>query len=137
MKNKIKNKETESNIESVTSKGVMDKLIEINELIELLGYVDERSITSWCKKNKVPLIHIGKKTYTVNNFIDMFISQKLEAYVNSTYKDPDSILKAIREDNKEELTKLVNAPLEKKALTKKIMLNSKAADDFLRQLKAA
>ena len=61
-----------------TGDGIMDKLVEVNELMELLGYTDIRSIESWCKKNKVPLFYVGKKTYTIKNFVDIFITQKME-----------------------------------------------------------
>lgn len=115
-----------------------DKLIEINELIELLGYVDERSIETWCRKNKVPLFHVGKKTYTISDFIDRFISQKLEEFVKANYKNSDEILKAVKEDNKEELSRLINAPADKEATkTFRKKANSKAAEDFLKKIKAA
>jgi hypothetical protein len=117
---------------------MVKKLIEIKELIDLLGYVDERSIETWCKKNKVPLFYIGKKTYTINNFIDLFISQKLEEYVKANYKDAESVLKAINEDDKTELSKLINAPLDKRSSEKfRKKADSNNAVDFLNKLKAA
>jgi len=115
---------------------MMDKLIELGELIELLGYVDERSIEGWCKKNKVPLFHVGKKTYTISDFIDRFISQKLEKFVNANYENPDEILQAIKEDNKAELSKLIDAPLDKKT-SEEFKKNSKATNDFIKKLKVA
>ncbi len=119
-------------------KNMMSKLIEIKDLIDLLGYVDERSIETWCKKNKVPLIHIGKKTYTLNSFIDLFINQKLEQFIKANYKNPDEILKAVNNDDKTNLSKLINAPLDKDNSIKfKVKKNSKAADDFIKKLKAA
>ena len=125
-------------IATETRIGITDKLVEINELVDLLGYTDERSIESWCKKNKVPLFHVGKKTYTIRNFIDLFISQKLEEYVKATYKNPDVILKAINEDNKTELSKLLNAPMDKTVSAKfKKKIDSKQAEDFINKLKAA
>ncbi len=118
--------------------GMIEKLIEIKELVEILGYVDERSIEGWCKKNKVPLIHIGKKTYTISDFIDRFISQKLEEYVNVTFQNPQEVLKALTDDDKIGLSKLIEAPLDKMALAKfKEKTNSKAADDFMKKLKKA
>ena len=96
---------------------MLNKLIEIGDLVDLLGYVDERSIESWCKKNKVPLIHIGKKIYTVADFIDRFITEKLEQYLNSNYKNADVILKAIKNDDKTEFSKLINAPVDKESAT--------------------
>lgn len=117
---------------------MVEKLIEVSELAEILGYSDERSIENWCKKNKVPLFHIGKKTYTIKNFIDRFISQKLEEFVKATYKNSDEVLKAIYEDDKAQLSKLIDAPLDKKAETKyKVKKDSKAANDFISKLKAA
>jgi hypothetical protein len=119
-------------------KGMMDKLVEINELIDLLGYTDERSIESWCKKNKVPLFHVGKKTYTIRNFIDLFITQKMEEYVKANYKNAEQILKAINEDDKTELSKLLDAPMDKAVSAKfKKKADSKAAADFMTKLKAA
>ena len=121
-----------------TNDGLMDKLVELNELMELLGYTDIRSIESWCKKNKVPLFHVGKKTYTIRNFVDIFITQKMEKYVRANYKNADVILKAINEDNKTELSKLVNAPLDKKVAAKfKKRADSNVASDFMNKLKAA
>jgi hypothetical protein len=125
--------------EATTARGnLTDKLVEMNELIDLLGYTDERSIETWCKKNKVPLFYVGKKTYTIRNFLDMFISQKLEEYVKATYKNADVILKAINEDDKIELSKQLSAPLDKANLTKfKKKADSKEAADFMNKLKAA
>lgn len=127
----------ESKIET-SPKGMVDKLVEIKELMDLLGYTDERSIESWCKKNKVPLFHVGKRTYTIRNFIDLFISQKMEEYVKANYKNADVILKAINDDDKVELSKQLNAPLDKTSLTKfKKKADSKEAVDFMNKLKAA
>lgn len=127
----------ESKMEA-SPKGMVDKLVEIRELMDLLGYTDERSIESWCKKNKVPLFHVGRKTYTIRNFIDLFISQKMEEYVKANYKNADVILKAINEDDKVELSKQLNAPLDKISLTKfKKKADSKEASDFMNKLKAA
>jgi hypothetical protein len=126
------------NMEEKNKINLLDKLIEVGELAELLGYTDERSIEKWCKKNTVPLFHIGKKIYTIRNFIDRFISEKLELFVKATYKNSDGILKAIYEDDKGELSKLLDAPLDKKEADKfKVKKNSKAADDFMTKLKAA
>jgi hypothetical protein len=128
----------EKTLAAITRSSLTEKLVEINELIDLLGYTDERSIEAWCKKNKIPLFHVGKKTYTIRNFLDMFISQKLEEYVKATYKNADVILKAINEDDKIELSKQLSAPLDKATLTKfKKKADSKEATDFMNKLKAA
>jgi hypothetical protein len=117
---------------------MVEKLTEIGELADILGYEDERSVIKWCRKNKVPLFHIGKKTYTVKNFLDRFISEKLEQFVKASFKNPKEILKAVSEDDKTELTRLLDAPIEIEEKTKfKKRKNSQAADDFMKKLKAA
>lgn len=128
----------EINENSDLKNSLLDKLIEIQELIDLLGYTDHRSIESWCKKNKIPLFHIGKKTYTLKDFINRFISEKLELFVKANYKNSNEILNAIYQDDKVELSQLIDAPLDKKASKKfKKITNSTAADDFIKKLKAA
>jgi len=130
--------EIKNNSEELNQNSMVDKLTEIKELAEILGYSDGRSVEKWCKQNKVPLFHIGKKTYTIRNFIDRFISEKLELFVKASYKNSEGILKAIYEDDKAELSKLLDAPLDKKEEEKfKVKKNSKAADDFMTKLKAA
>ena len=115
---------------------MVEKLTGIGELADILGYEDERSVVKWCRKNKVPLFHIGKKIYTVKNFLDRFISEKLEQFVKASFKNPEEILKAVSEDDKVEFTRLLDAPIEKEEKFKK-RKNSQAADDFMKKLKAA
>lgn len=130
--------EDKINFEGGNKSSLIDKLTEISELAEILGYTDHRSIETWCKKNKVPLFHIGKKTYTIKNFLDRFISEKLEQFVKASFKNSDEILKAVYEDDKTELSKLLVAPLDKKQEERfKVRKSSKAADDFMKKLKAA
>ncbi len=40
-------------------------LIEQKEVMELLGYSDERSIKRWCKERKIPIIRFGLKEYVI------------------------------------------------------------------------
>jgi hypothetical protein len=122
----------------ITNINMINKLVELSELMELLGYTDERSIEGWCKKNKVPLFHIGKKTYTIRNFIDIFISEKMEQYVKANYKNAEVILKAIKDDDSKQLSEQINAAPEKATFTKvKKKADSKQATDFINKLKAA
>ena len=109
----MKNPDTNNEV-AIARSGITNKLVEINELLDLLGYTDERSIETWCKKNKIPLFQLGKKTYTIRIFIDLFFSKKMEEYVKATFKNADGILKAIADDNKLELSKFINEPLDKK-----------------------
>ncbi len=125
--------------EGKITKGQMtDQLVAIDELMELLGYVDERSVENWCKKNKFPILHIGKKTYTISTFLDLFISQKLEAFVTANYNNPDEIMKAVKENNKEELSKRITSKNIKETVPLlKTIENSDAANNFMTKLKAA
>ena len=61
----------------------------------------------------------------------------MEEYVKATFKNADGILKAIADDNKLELSKFINEPLDKKVERKfKKSADSKAATDFMNKLKA-
>ncbi len=83
-----------------------DRLIEITELCSLLGYDDMRSVRSWCNKKKVPLLMIGKKTYTIKNFVELHIEGMLNKFVTVNYNNADEIMNAIRND--EEIKPVLN-----------------------------
>jgi hypothetical protein len=114
---------------------INNKLIEIGELLDILGYSDVRSVRKFCEQNKIPLFNLGKKTYTVTDFLDIVIAKQL----GRTYDNADEILKAISTDNKEELANLIDAPLEEKVKTdlKTKNRNSNAAKKLIDKLNAA
>jgi hypothetical protein len=116
-----------------------DKMLEIKELMEMLGYTDERSVRTWCKNHKIPLMGLGKRTYTFEIFLQRFLDDELKSFLKSNYENPAEILNAIHSDDKIGLAKLVDAPVTKEA--KRIYRNkeirSKAAKDFLTNLKSA
>ncbi len=115
-----------------------EKLIEISELIDLLGFEDGRTIENWCKKNKLPILKMGKKKYTISTFLELFITDELTKFVNEKYDNPEKIIEAVEKDNKEELTELINAPTSKKTTANyKAKTNSKAAQDYIDKFKAA
>ncbi len=93
---------------------INDKLIEIRELLELLGYSDMRSLRNFCTENKIPLFNLGKKTYTVSNFLDIVIANEF----GKNYSNADEILRAINDDDKDELVRLLDAPTEQRVKTK-------------------
>ena len=117
----------------------MDKMLERSELQEILGYADERSVRTWCKNHKVPLMGLGKRTYTFEIFLQRFLDDELKTFLKANYENPAEILNAIHSDDKISLAKLVDAPVTKEA--KKTYRNkesrSKAAKDFLTNLKSA
>jgi hypothetical protein len=117
----------------------MENMLEINELQKILGYTDERSVRTWCKNHKVPLMGVGKRTYTFEIFLQRFLDDELKTFLKANYENPEEILGAIYSDDKIGLAKLVDAPVTKEV--KKTYRNkesrSKAAKDFLNNLKSA
>lgn len=115
---------------------ISEKLIEVDELRNILGYSDIRSVKKFCMLKKVPLINLGKKTYIISNFLDLIVSNKLR----ETYSNADEILKAIDNDNKSELAKLIDAPSEpsvKSSFNSKNKSSSAAAKNLIDKLNAA
>ena len=78
----------------------MKGLIEIHFLKDLLGYDDLRSIRAWCRKNNVPLVVLGKRTYTQRHLLDKLIAHKLGA--------DNAIQVSLEGIRKNELTDLAN-----------------------------
>ena len=117
----------------------MDKMLEISELQEMLGYTDERSVRTWCKSHKVPLMGLGKRTYTFEIFLQLFLEDELKGFLKANYKNSDEILNAIHSDDKINLAKLVDAPVTKasKKEYRDKKCKSKAAQGFLINLKSA
>jgi hypothetical protein len=111
-----------------------EKLIELNELMKLMGSFDERTLVKWCAQNRIPIISIGKKKYTVKIFVDLFIKKELEKNLFSQYEDAEKIMRAIEKNDKrgledaltEPVAKTVKAPDHPKS-------NSTAAEDYMKQ----
>jgi Mg/Co/Ni transporter MgtE len=115
-----------------------ETLIELEELATQLDYKDVRSIEGWCKENKLPIIKMGKKKYTVSVFLDLFIENELKLFVRANYENAEKIMESIKDDDKIEFAELINAPVSKKVLTKySARVNSKAAQDYINKFKAA
>jgi hypothetical protein len=53
--------------------GLLDRLVDIHELGEILGYDDVRSVRNWCKRSGIPLFQLGKRTYTLSNLLDRYL----------------------------------------------------------------
>lgn len=116
---------------------MIEKLVDINEILDLLGYEDERSVLSWCSKNKIPVIKMGKKNYVLSNFIETFIETELNSFIKMNYDNPEEILTSIKNDDKLELTKLLKAPVSKivEKKYKEEKKRSSVASDFLKNIK--
>ena len=117
-----------------------EKLVEIESLLELLGYNDLRSVRRWCIKNKIPLFVVGKRTYTVANFLDLFLEKELKLFVDSNYENPEAVMNAIDNDDKTTLVTLMEAPTTENVKIKFKKNKSemgKAAKNLLDKLKSA
>jgi hypothetical protein len=118
---------------------IQDKLIEMTELMEVLGYTDERTVTKWCKAHNIPIFGFGSKKYTVSNFIEIFLETELRKFLRAKYEKAEEILQAIKSDDKVELAKLAGVPVArvvtKRFEAKKVI--SKHAEAFLKKLKSA
>ena len=116
---------------------MLEKLIDINEVIDLLGYENERGVRTWCKNNKIPVIKMGKKDYVLNDFIETFIEKELNSFIKLNYDNPEEILNSIKNDDKIELTKLLKAPVSKNVEKKykEDKKRSSVASDFLENIK--
>jgi hypothetical protein len=106
-----------------------ERLIEIQGLCALLGYDDMRSVLAWCKKRKVPLIVLGRKTYTISNFLDMYVESNLRKFVDANYANSNEVMDAIRNDD--ELKPVINKPVVKLELKNKQEI-SNASKRFLK-----
>ena len=70
-----------------------EDLTDQSVLMELLGYIDERSFVKWCMKNNIPIIKIGLKKYILSHFLTQIIDNQLVKFV----KDDDSKEKQIKQ----------------------------------------
>jgi hypothetical protein len=114
-----------------------DKLIDIQELIPLLGDKDIRTIEGWCSKNNLPVIKLGKKKYTVSYFLDHFIENELKTFIDKNFANPDAIMDAVKQDSKAELSELLKAPIEQKTKNNfKVKVHSKEAEKFINEFNA-
>lgn len=97
-----------------------EKLTEINQLKEFLGYNDLRSTRGWLSRNNITMITMGKKTYIKTDTLDNFIESKTSPQRNSSA-------------NSIETGALGNT---RKLIIRK-RVHSKAANDFLSGIKSS
>jgi hypothetical protein len=116
-----------------------DKLTTIEELSEILGFTDIRSIEKWCKSNRIPIITMGKRKYIVSTFINQYIENEMNSFVEAHFGNPKEIMQAIDNDDSLEIAKLMKAPVSKKVKKeyKEVKKRSSASENFLKTIKAA
>lgn len=118
-----------------------NKLIESNQLLDILGYSDLRSVMTWASKNKVPIINIGKKIYCARNFIDLIIENQINSFVYKNYDNPSEVLAAVKANDNQEFARLAELPPADTKVKTKFKKNKsemgKAAKNLLDKLKSA
>ncbi len=70
-----------------------ENLIELSELMQLLGYGDERSIRKWCKNNSIPIIKLGLKKYVLSHLLTQYIDNQCVIFVKGKRSTTNQELK--------------------------------------------
>lgn len=116
-----------------------EKLLELNELTELLGFTDKRSVIKWCNENKLLVLTLGKKKYIALDLLNAIIESKLTSFFEANFENPEQIIESIKNDDKVQIAELLIAPIENKVKREFKQKNntSKASKDFLNNINAA
>lgn len=113
------------------------QLMKLSELGQLLDYSDSRSIESWCNRNNVPIMIMGKQKYTLPVFVDQYFQRYVKKYVTANFKNSDAIMDAIEANDSIRLSELMEIPIPE--LVKRNYLNelehSRAGKEFLKNIK--
>ena len=106
-------------------------LIEINDIMDLLGYSDLRSVRKFCIANELPLINLGMRTYTIAKFLQVIIYNQLK----KNYPNAEGIINSIANTNSES-TKFVDKPINQPAKQKFNLKtkHSSAAEKLIKNL---
>jgi len=118
-----------------------ENLVEIQTLLDLLGFSDIRSARKFCTENKIPLLNLGKRVYTHALFLDLYVEKKITAFVDENYTNPSEILAAVKSEDKDQLLKAMETLSGDDEVKVKLKVNksemSQASKKLLDQLKSA
>jgi hypothetical protein len=107
-----------------------EDLIEFSELMSFLGYTDERSTKSWCKKNKIPLVKVGSKKYIPSHLLTQYIDNQLVTFAQANHLNPNHVL-GIKEIKTAQVKEAKEIRMEiknsKSEVTQRFLKNIKAA----------
>lgn len=68
-----------------------EDLVDIQDLMKLLGYTDERSLKKWCKSHEIPIVTMGLKKYILSHYLTQYIDNQCVIFVKGkTEQDIDS-----------------------------------------------
>src|SRR6185437_11251200 len=106
-------------------------LIEINDIMDLLGYSDLRSVRKFCIANELPIINLGMRTYTIAKFLQVIIYNQLK----KNYPNAEELINSI-ENNHSVSTKFVNKSINRPARQKFNLKtkHSSAAEKLIKNL---
>jgi len=54
---------------------------DIQDLMQFLGYSDERSVKKWCKKRNIPILIAGLNKYVSKHLLTQYIDNQLVIFV--------------------------------------------------------
>lgn len=85
--------------------GLLDRLVDIHELGEILGFDDIRSVKKWCEKAGIPFFSLGRRTYTDSNLLDQYIGGLMGGQYNPAVKTITPAQTTRQESNMSEASK--------------------------------
>jgi len=81
-----------------------EDLVDIRDLMALLGYNDERSVKKWCKARQIPIVVMGLKKYILQHYLTQNIENQLVIFVKGKeIKDIDSESDSKKQERKAKL----------------------------------
>ncbi|MBL7930525.1 MAG: hypothetical protein JNL60_01400, partial [Bacteroidia bacterium] len=81
-------------------------LVDIQDLMLLLGYTDPRSVKKWCKQRDIPILSLGLKKYVSQHILTQYIDNQLVKFDKGNTSANFHLGKSNQE------TKLAQTPLE-------------------------
>lgn len=76
---------------------MIEDLLDIAQLMPLLGYSDPRSIIKWCKSKNIPIIKVGLKKYVLSHYLTQYIDNQLITFERVNSVDSLEVFKKIKE----------------------------------------
>lgn len=103
-----------------------ENLTELTELMNCLGYEDERSVKKWCRINKVPILKMGLKKYILSYFLTQLIENQLFIFAKANSLDPKILLEQANMKSGMQTTEEEKPVQTKPEITKKFLKHPNA-----------
>ncbi len=94
-------------------------LVDIQDLMLLLGYTDPRSVKKWCKEKEIPIISLGLKKYVSQQILTQYIDTQLVTFVRGNkvneieYEKSNEVTEFHREKSYQPKDKIISKYLAK------------------------